>query len=174
MIHCTIGVMDSVVLMKAGKAKKTAVLWALLLPPVYLVIRAGLLNTKKIGAIVWCLFFAVELFVCMTVFDIPALLLPQKVSEVTEPEAITETGGITVEDFVKAYIKKPKYEIKEGEEGKSLFKVNGTMDYEGDDAAVTISFQVEADGSVHFKEMEVNGKNEGTELYYNLVDKLKS
>jgi hypothetical protein len=172
-IHCVIGAMDSVILIKEGKAKKTALLWALLLPPVYLVIRAGLLNTRKAGAVIWCILFAFELFVCGMVYDIPAFLQPNKSEEVSEPEVMTETGGITVDDFVKAYVRGPKYEIKD-EEGKSLFKVSGTMDYEGKETAVNIFFQVEEDGSVHFKEMELDGKSGNAELYYSLVDELKS
>ena len=172
-IHCVIGAMDSVILIKEGKAKKTALLWALLLPPVYLVIRAGLLNTRKAGAVIWCILFAFELFVCGMVYDIPAFLQPNKSEEVSEPEVMTETGGITVDDFVKAYIRGPKYEIKD-EEGKSLFKVSGTMDYEGKETVVNIFFQVEENGSVHFKDMEVDGKSGNAELYYSLVDELKS
>lgn len=173
-IHCTIGVMDSIILIKEGKAKKTAVLWALLLPPVYLAIRAGLLNRRKIGAVIWCLFFAVDLIACTIVFDIPSLLQASKSEEVNEPEEMSEACGITVDDFVKAYVKKPKYEIKEEEEGKSLFLINGTMDYEGKEVDVTIIFQVESDGSVHFKEMEVDKEGDHAELYYELMDELKS
>lgn len=173
-IHCAIGVMDSGILIKEGKAKKTIILWALLLPPVYLVIRAGLLKTRKAGAVIWCLFFAFELFVCTTVFDIPALLQPQSSEAVTEPEVMTEAGGITVDDFVKAYIRSPKYEIQDKAEGKTLFTISGTMDYEGNEAAVTVFFQVEEDGSVHFKEMKVNGISGKAELYYSLVEELKS
>ncbi len=173
-IHCTIGIMDSVLLIKEGKVKKTAIVWALLLPPVYLVIRAGLLNTRKIGAVVWCLFFAFELFVCTTVFDIPALLQPQTSEEVAKPEEITEAGGITVKDFVKAYIRSPKYEKIEEEQGKSLFIINGTMDYEGDEAAVNISFEIEADGSIRYKEMLINGQSESIDTYNNLMKELKS
>lgn len=173
MLHCTIGILDSILLMKEGKAKKTAVLWALLLPPVYLVKRAGALNRKKTGAVIWCLFFALELFICAKVYDIPSLLQPQKSEEITEPEEITETGGITLNDFVKAYVKNPNYEMKEEEEGRSLFIISGMMDYEGKEAAIIISFQIEEDGSVHFKEMQVNGDSENAGLYYELMEKLK-
>jgi hypothetical protein len=173
-IHCVIGATDSIILIKEGKAKKTVLLWALLLPPVYLVIRAGLLNTRKVGAVIWCILFAFELFVCAMVYDIAASLQPNKSEVVTEPEGTTEKGGITVDDFVKAYVRSPKYEITDEEEGKSLFKISGTMDYEGKEAAVNILFQVEEDGSVHFKEMVVDGESGNAELYYNLMDKLKS
>lgn len=173
-IHFALGVIDTVILAKEGKAKKTTALLALFLPPVYLAKRVGSPNTRRIGAVVWCLFFAVELFVCTKVIDIPALLQSQRTAEVSETEPLTETGGITVEDFVKAYIRSPKYEIKEGEDGISLFTVNGTMDFEGREAEATITFNVESDGSVHFSEIAVDGITESSDIYYDLIDELKS
>ncbi len=173
-LHCIISVMDAAVLIKDGRAKKTTVLWALFLPPVYLVIRAGLSKTQRLSAVIWGLFFVVELFACTVVFDIPALLQPQSKTEVTEPEKVAAVEGITVEAFVKAYIKDPSYEIEESEEGASLFRVKGSMEYEGETAAVVISFQVGADGVVRFKEMAINNQTQTAQVYYNLVDELKS
>ncbi len=173
-IHCSIGVLDALFLIKEEKAKKTALVWALLLPPVYLYKRAGLMITRKLSAILWCLFFGIELFVCVKVYDIPALLPPQKMEEITEQEVFEDVGSITVNDFVKAYIRNPNYEIKEEEDGKALFNISGTMDYEGKMAEVGISFTVEADGSVHFKEIEINGKIEDSDIYHNMVNELRN
>lgn len=173
-IHCAVCIMDAWGLIKEGKAKKTILFWSILLPPVYLFKRAGRLYTGNLAAFVWCLFFAAELIAFTRVFDISALPILQKKTEITETEAITEDGTITVDDFVKAYIKNPQYDLKDGEDGASLFYINGTMDYEGKEAPVSLTFEVAADDTVHFKEITVDGNLESTEIYYERMDELKS
>lgn len=136
--------------------------------------RASALNKKRGYTIVLCLLFAVVLLCSAIAFDIPAYFQTKKVAEVADAGAETAKGSISIEDFVQAYITSPNYELTETEEGYSILHIIGKMEYEAKETDISLDFQVDEDGSVHFKEIVINGKLGGAEIYYNMVNELKN
>jgi hypothetical protein len=178
-IHVAICITDANLLINAKQMKKSMLLMAVFLTPVYLVQRAKAIKKGILYLPIWSIFCIIVVILCARLYvtDIRVKAEPKAVTvsdETVSNQNTSDAKEITVKQIVEKYITNPKYDLQTQENKESLLTVSGTLNYEGAAQAAVLQFRVKSDGSVHFEQMSIDGKDQNDSVYKKMITEMRA
>lgn len=171
LLNSILCVVDERKLKKAGCATKELLLWAIVLVPVYLFRRAHLLKHKYTYPAVWCVTFAIMLFVPSLITGALGNIDSNAVRDVKNG-SLNAYPDKTVGEMVAGYFGNPEWESIVADDGNTYVNISGKILYNEKEINVRLQYKYNTDRTFEFKALEFNEIPQNQLVYTVLMSKM--